>query len=207
MTNLPVFPLPNHVVLPHINMPYRLFEERYKSLGAYLVEHQEDGLFIPCLSTGWESDYEGQPAFEAYAVHCSIDAIEAAPSGDFALIITGGERYQLTETKSDHAFRFADAEKAPIQHDISEGALQQSLLGLATDFRSTMGGLGAPVDQLKQFLDNCKNSCELLNKMAHLLFSDPQLRQQFLNSNSISEQLALLRVGLGHRQCNDVSMN
>ena len=207
MLEAPVFPLPNHVVFPHISMPYRLFEERYRALGAHIMEHQDQGLFIPRLEDGWEKDYEGQPTFEAYAVHCRVDRIEVAENGEYAMLITGGERYQLHEIESDHPFRMVKATEAKVDHDMSDGALQQSLLLLAKDFRSNMSNLGAPIEELRQFLDSCSSSCELLNRMAHLLFSDPVMRQQFLNNDRISDQVALLRLGLGHRQHNDVSMN
>ena len=176
-------------------------------MGAYIREHQEAGLFIPKLCDGWESDYEGKPAFEGYAVHCRVDRIEEANNGEFALLITGTERYRLEEIDSQHPFRLAQAQPAKIEHDLSEGALQQSLLVLAKDFRNNMNKLGAPIEELKQFLDSCSSSCELLNRMAHLLFSDPLMRQQFLDNDRISDQVALLRIGLGHRQHNDVSMN
>lgn len=207
MLQAPVFPLPNHVVFPHISMPYRLFEERYRAMGAYIRDHQDDGLFIPKLCDGWEADYEGQPNFEACAVHCRVDRIEEADNGEFAMLITGMERYRLTEIESAYPFRLAQASPAKIEHDMSEGALQQSLLVLAKDFRNNMNKLGAPIEELKQFLDSCSSSCELLNRMAHLLFSDPIMRQQFLDNDRISDQVALLRMGLGHKQHNDISMN
>ncbi len=204
---VPIFPLPNHVVLPFINMPYRLFEDRYRALGKYVSEHQQDGLFIPCLQAGWESDYEGEPAYHAHAMLCEIQGIQEAPNGEFALMVLGKQRYQLSEAESDSPFRFAHATLDEINPDMSEAALQQSLLTLAPEFHQHMQQQGVQGDQLKQFIDTCQHAEELLNRMAHLLFSDPVIRQQFIDCANISDQLALVRIALGHRSSDDVSMN
>ena len=45
------------------------------------------------------------------------------------------------------------------------------------------------------------------HKYVRLLFSDPVIRQQYLDAVSVSDQLALVRLALGHRPSNDVSMN
>ena len=64
---IPVFPLPDHVVLPHIVMPYRLFEERYRKLAAFIQQQMEkDGpthILIPCLQDGWQEIYDEAPPF------------------------------------------------------------------------------------------------------------------------------------------------
>lgn len=204
---LPIFPLPNHVVLPQITMPYRLFEDRYRALGHYLLEHQGDGLFIPCLKPGWEDQYQDQPPFFSTAVHCSIIGIQEASNGEFALLVNGGQRCRLEEAASNEAFRFATAQAYPVHSDISDAALQQSLLALAPDFRQQMLKQGAGVDQLKQFLDDCDDAAQLLYRMAHLLFSEPLVRQDFIDCDSISAQLGLLRTALGHRSGDDISLN
>ena len=204
---VPLFPLPNHVVLPYTAVPYKLFEERYRALGAYLLQHQEQGLFIPCLEDGWESDYDGNPSFQPLAIHCEIQAIEKSAEGDYALIVQGTQRYRLRETPSSELFRFAHAELEDTLIDMSNGALQQGLLGLASHFRKVMTDKGAQAAQLKQFFNDCTSSPQLLNRMAHLLFSDPILRQQFLDAPAISDQLALIRIALGYKSNNDVSLN
>lgn len=60
---LPVFPLPNAVLLPGMVLPLNVFEGRYLEL----VDHVRNGgghLGIPLLQPGYEADYEGRPAIE-----------------------------------------------------------------------------------------------------------------------------------------------
>lgn len=204
---IPVFPLPDHVVLPYISMPYRLFEDRYRALGHYLQDNQDLGIFIPCLKPGWESSYHGNPPFYNQAIHCDILGIQESPNGEFALMVMGTQRYRLSEVESNKPFRFSDATLADITPDMSEGALQQSLLALAADFHQHMIGRGVQADQLKTFIDTCQHAQELLNRMGHLIFSDPAVRQQYLECPGISDQLGLIRTALGHRSSEDISLN
>lgn len=60
---LPVFPLPNAVLLPGMLLPLNVFEPRYLEL----VDHVIDGgghIGVPLLRPGYEEDYEGRPAVE-----------------------------------------------------------------------------------------------------------------------------------------------
>ena len=60
---LPVFPLPNAVLLPGMVLPLNVFEPRYVEL----VDHVVDGcghIGVPLLRPGYEASYEERPAIE-----------------------------------------------------------------------------------------------------------------------------------------------
>lgn len=64
LSALPVFPLPNVVLLPGMVLPLNVFEPRYLAL----VDHVVDAgghLGIPLLRPGYEEDYDGRPATES----------------------------------------------------------------------------------------------------------------------------------------------
>jgi len=60
---LPVFPLPNAVLLPGMMLPLNVFEPRYLSLVDHVLE-QGGHLGIPLLCPGYEENYDGRPAHE-----------------------------------------------------------------------------------------------------------------------------------------------
>ncbi|MCX4244937.1 LON peptidase substrate-binding domain-containing protein [Paraliomyxa miuraensis] len=60
---LPVFPLPNAVLLPGMVLPLNVFEPRYLELVDHVLE--EGGhLGIPLLRPGFERNYDGRPELE-----------------------------------------------------------------------------------------------------------------------------------------------
>jgi Lon protease-like protein len=61
---LPVFPLPNAVLLPGMILPLNVFEPRYLELVDHVLE-VGGHLGIPLLRPGFEPGYEGRPELEA----------------------------------------------------------------------------------------------------------------------------------------------
>ena len=70
-STVPIFPLGNHVLLPGLPMPYRLFEPRYLALGQMLLglPTQARWLCIPCLTGNWQASYHEAPAGAPKIVH------------------------------------------------------------------------------------------------------------------------------------------
>lgn len=60
---LPIFPLPNAVLLPGMVLPLNVFESRYLDLVDHALEHGEH-VGIPMLKPGYEASYAGRPAIE-----------------------------------------------------------------------------------------------------------------------------------------------
>lgn len=63
LDSLPVFPLPNAVLLPGMVLPLNVFEPRYLEL----VDHVIDGcghIGVPLLRPGYQDNYEGRPDIE-----------------------------------------------------------------------------------------------------------------------------------------------
>lgn len=60
---LPVFPLPNAVLLPGMILPLNVFEPRYLELCDHVLQNGGH-VGIPLLRPGFEQDYEGRPELE-----------------------------------------------------------------------------------------------------------------------------------------------
>jgi Lon protease-like protein len=63
LTALPVFPLPNAVLLPGMILPLNVFEPRYLELCDHVLQNGGH-LGIPLLRPGFEPCYEGRPEIE-----------------------------------------------------------------------------------------------------------------------------------------------
>lgn len=102
---LPIFPLPNCVLLPGGLLPLHVFEPRYRELTRdSLAGHQL--MAIARLRPGYETTYYGRPpVFE----RCGVGRIicsEELPDGRFALLLRGVARVEIAhELPPERAYR------------------------------------------------------------------------------------------------------
>lgn len=88
---LPVFPLPNVVLLPGMILPLNVFEPRYVAL----VEHVLGGgrhIGVPLLRPGFEADYGGRPDLEAVFGIGKLVSHRALPDGRHFIRLEGTGR-------------------------------------------------------------------------------------------------------------------
>jgi Lon protease-like protein len=109
LSSLPIFPLPNAVLLPGGLLPLHVFEPRYREMTRdCLAGHHLMG--IARLRPGFESSYYGKPpVFE----RCGVGRIicsEELPDGRFALLLRGVARVEIArELAADRAYRLVEA--------------------------------------------------------------------------------------------------
>ena len=76
---LPLFPLPDVVLFPHMPLPLHVFEPRYRKMTAdAMASHKTIGMTL--LKPGWERDYYGRPP--VYPVGCAGIVEECWPLED-----------------------------------------------------------------------------------------------------------------------------
>ena len=191
---IPIFPLPDHVLLPHVPTPFRLFEPRYVAMAQALEAQDPDQrwLVIPKLVDGWQGDYHGNPAFHEVAVVARVLDLRAALGNDFLMIVEGQERCRIQEVVSDTPFRQGLLDAWP--DDDEAAALDLSpLLGLAhllVDQNSKGAGL------LSALTDDEPDSRELLSRLGATFLRDPNLRQHFLELSGPGPRADLVRQAL-----------
>lgn len=96
LSALPIFPLPNCVLLPGGLMPLHVFEPRYRQLTRdCLAGDQVMG--VARLRPGFEADYEGRPAVFGQLGVGKVMASEELPDGRFLLLLRGIARVDLVE--------------------------------------------------------------------------------------------------------------
>ena len=109
LSSLPIFPLPNCVLLPGGLLPLHVFEPRYRELTRdCLAGHQLMG--VARLRPGYESTYYGRPpVYERFGVG-KIICSEELPDGRFALLLRGVARVELArELPADRQYRLVEA--------------------------------------------------------------------------------------------------
>lgn len=94
---LPVFPLPDAVLLPGSAMALHLFEPRYRALARACLRDGPRAMAIAMLLPGYETDYHGRPPIARIAGAGRIVAHHERPEGTFDLLLVGIDRVELEE--------------------------------------------------------------------------------------------------------------
>ena len=101
LSALPIFPLPNVVLLPGMLMPLNVFEPRYLALVDYLLEQEEAGegrwMAIPTLVPSAEPNHSMQPQAEVHPVMGIGEMVEhrALPDGRRLIRVVGVGRVRM----------------------------------------------------------------------------------------------------------------
>ncbi len=110
---LPVFPLPNAVLLPGMMLPLNVFEPRYLSLVDHVLD-QGGHLGIPLLRPGYQDDYDGRPAHEEVFGLGRLISHQRLPDGRRFIRVEGiGRARRLEELPARDDFRELRVEVLP----------------------------------------------------------------------------------------------
>src|SRR2546423_8680207 len=106
---LPIFPLPNCVLLPGGLLPLHVFEPRYRDLTRdCLAGHHM--MAVARLRPGYESTHYGKPPVYERCGVGRIICSEELPDGRFALLLRGVARVEIArELPSSRAYRQVEA--------------------------------------------------------------------------------------------------
>src|ERR1700760_788349 len=113
LSSLPIFPLPNCVLLPGGLLPLHVFEPRYRELTRDCLAGNHY-MGIARLRSGYETTYYGTPpVYERFGVG-KIICSEELPDGRFALLLRGVARVEIArELTTDLQYRMVEAKELP----------------------------------------------------------------------------------------------
>ncbi len=194
LSSLPIFPLPNCVLLPGGLLPLHVFEPRYRELTKDCLEtHHLMG--VARLRPGFESAYYGRPpVYERFGVG-KIICSEELPDGRFALLLRGVARVEIArELPTDRAYRTVEArlldDASCDQVEIKN--CQRRLIKLC-DRLAEVIDQGGP--QLRDLVRSCDSPGECADAVAAALIMDADARQELLEA---CDPMVRLQRTLGH---------
>jgi uncharacterized protein len=178
---LPIFPLPNCVLLPGGLLPLHVFEPRYRELTRdCLAAHHYMG--VARLRPGFESSYYGRPpVYERVGVG-RIICSEELPDGRFAIVLRGVARAELArELPSDRPYRQVEARMlTDADHDRDEACDHHRRLIALCDRLAEVLDQGGP--QLRDLARAFDDPGACADAIAAALVMDTDARQELLEA-------------------------
>jgi hypothetical protein len=109
---VPVFPLPNVVLFPHAVIPLHVFELRYRTMVRDALSG-ERLIALALLKPGWESEYQGSPAFHELGCLARFQEVEWLPDDCYDLKLLGLSRVWLGTPVREYPYRAVRVELLP----------------------------------------------------------------------------------------------
>lgn len=189
---LPLFPLPDHVLLPEIPTLYRIFEPRYRALVRDLLAlpPERHWLAVPRLQPGWEQAYLAAPAIVPIACAARLRRAVPLADGEFQVVIEGVRRCRLEELPAVTPYRIA----RPLPYDdLPDPGLDpvDALIRLMTQVQALGDRVQLPED-LTTLATDAAGAVRILDRVAGVVLGDPEVRQTWLEARRLSERLPLL---------------
>jgi len=115
LSALPIFPLPNVVLLPGMMLPLNVFEPRYLELVDHVLTRGQH-IGVPLLRPGYEENYDGRPPVEQIFGVGRLLAHHRFPDGRRFIRLEGLGRVRLSrELEPRRSFREVEAIALPEQ--------------------------------------------------------------------------------------------
>jgi Lon protease-like protein len=181
---IPVFPLPNVVFFPKLQLPLHIFEPRYREMVRDAIGHE--GLIGMALLRGdWEKDYYGNP--DIYSVGClgKIVGVTPLPDGRYNILLHGLTEFDIREQILD-ATPYRQARVVLRDEDMATNplaSLQKEILELA---RETIQQDSSPL--LKILGDLSLDGATWLNLCCFSFDISPVEKQSLLEAKSLEER-------------------
>ncbi|OGQ81953.1 MAG: hypothetical protein A3F90_13100 [Deltaproteobacteria bacterium RIFCSPLOWO2_12_FULL_60_19] len=187
---IPVFPLPNVVFFPKMQLPLHIFEQRYRQMVRDALE-KERLIGMALLRGDWEKDYYQNP--DIYAVGClgSIAGVTPLPDGRFNILLHGVREYEIQE----HILEQTPYRRARVVLREEMAALEPSYFeSLKTEVAElARETVGERAPELIKALDDASLDGETwLNLFCASLDVSTLERQSLLEAKSLPERAARL---------------
>ena len=180
---VPLFPLPNVVLLPHAVLPLHIFEERYQAMTAAALKGRGQ-IAMALLEPGWERDYYARPGIEPVVCLGQILSHEQLPDGKYNFLLKGIARAQVVREHRSSPYRTADLR--PITETaVSELDLSDLRRKLTLFFKEQLSRLPPVVGQFLTLLDGPLRTEAIADMAAFHLLDDVPLKQAILSQGDV----------------------
>ena len=192
---VPVMVLSCATLYPHSYMPLFIFEERYRSMLKYALQHDR----MVCIGNalpGIDADTHPNPVHPVTTAGL-VRACVTHEDGTSHLMLSGIQRVEIIGWEQVAPFRVATIIARPCFH--SDESLSRSLALELIDLGSQMSGEGQPMSEpMRDHLRGIKDPAAIADVVAHTFLNDPVQRQQLLEMEDVSERLGHLVHHLTH---------
>jgi Lon protease-like protein len=194
LSALPIFPLPNCVLLPGGLLPLHVFEPRYRELTRDCLAGSQL-MAIARLRPGYETSYYGRPPVYDRCGVGRIICSEELPDGRFALLLRGVARVEIArELPSERSYRRVEARMlADAEHDRDEALDTHRRLIQLCDRLAEVIEKGGP--QLRDLVRSFDDPGMCADAIAAALVMDADARQELLEA---CNPMVRLQRTLGH---------
>jgi len=187
LAHLPLFPLPDVVLLPNTFLPLHIFEPRYRKMVRDALEG--DRLIAMGFQLGAAED-EAPPPIAPIAGVGEIVLSQSLPDGRFHLVLRGRARVRIErELPSEEPYRMVAATEIP---DDAPGSMID-LLDAEASLRALTAGLADALPEggelLKQVVAAQVTPAALVDVVASTLIADPRTRQELLETTDVGRRI------------------
>jgi Lon protease-like protein len=186
---LPIFPLPNVLLLPNMVLPLHIFEERYKRMVSDCLKGDRLlGLFL--LRLGWDEEGAIPTPYDVGGMGRITRAVRY-PNGSMDILLSGLARVHVLHYVQHKPYLIAEVEMWPDEPDDSEGveALTRRMVGLFERFVIAKAG------ERHELLKNLKllaSPIDLLHLVVTNMPIDVHQKQEILHLRPIDERITMM---------------
>ncbi len=183
---LPLFPLPNVVLFPEVELPLHVFEPRYREMVAdSMAGDRRIGMVL--LRGDWRRDYQGSPPVFPLGCAGRIERFEQLADGRSNLLLSGRRRFEILEEVPGKSYRRARVhwrDESEIGDRAAAGASVERL-------RETIGPLveGAPAALPDSWWEGMPDALGMLvNRLGFALDLDPVEKLSLLDCDDATSR-------------------
>ena len=174
---IPLFPLPDVVLMPSVSRPFFVFEPRYLDMVADAVVGDRIIGMIE-LRPGFEANYEGRPP--VYDIGCAGEIVDfrELPDGRYAIVLRGLVKFRVKSEDQNLTYRMARVEA--VEEPVTE-AVRASLAAVRGRLSSL---INSPLVPLSEIPSPALSDEAFINASALYLNMRGPLRQNLLELSS-----------------------
>ena len=185
---IPLFPLPNCVLLPGATIPLHIFEARYRAMTSNVLA--SDNLIAMGLFEGdqWKTNYEGNPPVRPFTCVSYIVHHDCLSDGRYHLWLQGVCRARIVEEIEHEPYRMVHLEPSDtskvLEIDLCEerqrieSRLSDDLLSRLTTVRAVKNMLNQEIPTVTLIDLTTMSVCENCDDRYWIL-SEPQVSRRF----------------------------
>ncbi|HVT90321.1 MAG TPA: LON peptidase substrate-binding domain-containing protein [Tepidisphaeraceae bacterium] len=189
LSAVPLFPLPNVVLFPRAVLPLHIFERRYKTMTADVLNGNKQ-IAMALLRPGWEKSYYGKPAIEPVVCVGTILSHEKLPDGTYNFLLQGHTRARIVRELRgrDVPYRVAELEKV-IQAVIPAAELRPHRQRMVELFSKDKLSKIPLAGQILRILASDLPTEDVADLIAFAMFDDTLLKQSLLAEVDVARRV------------------